>query len=88
MTILVRNSKSRALLFWGHIICLKISSTRKSSMFVQKIESFIIHLFSHTCRCIDINKASSLLNFSALPGADAHKYIGPSVGSILEDREM
>ena len=27
MTILVRNSKSRALLCWGRIICSKISST-------------------------------------------------------------
>ena len=38
MIIKVRNSKSRGLLFWGCIICSKISSTGVGPRFVQKIE--------------------------------------------------
>ena len=50
MTISVRNSKSRALLFWGHIICLKINYTGIGLRFVQKQEKLqILWYWTEVC---------------------------------------
>ena len=43
MTISVKNSKRRALLFWGHKIYSKISSTGIGLRVVQKIEKIIAY---------------------------------------------